>query len=159
MHSPSVIVLVAALSAFTFVVPSASHAETQSEWLQRQLQISDGYAPPPVLLAQEGDRGGRSAIGRGVVQPSHPGKSALRRRVVIQQPAKAYVAAATCQDAVAGGEPPPAPVQVGCAECRVIEPKREADVHGEGLGFAALGALLVFAGFKIMKISGAIQHG
>ena len=31
-------------------------------------------------------------------------------------------------------------------------------MHGEGIGLAALGVLLVVAGFKVMTIAGAIQQ-
>jgi hypothetical protein len=156
MYSQSTIALVAALSTFAFAVPTVSHAENQSEWLHRQLKITDGYAPPPVLPAQDGDRAGASAIRRGAFRTSHPRKPAPRPRVVFQQPANAYEANA-CQEACAGGERPPA--QARCAECGVIESTREVDMHGEGSGLAAVGVLLVLAGFKVRNIVGAIQQG
>jgi hypothetical protein len=34
-------------AALVAVVPALSHAEAQTEWLQRQLQVTDGYIPPP----------------------------------------------------------------------------------------------------------------
>lgn len=155
MYSKSAIALVAALSTFAIAVPTVSHAENQSEWLHRQLQISDGYASPPVLPARDGDRAGASAVRRGALRASHPGKPAPRPRKVFQKPAKAHEATAF-QEPWAGGERPPAPV--GCVECGVIESTREVDMHGEGIGLAALGVLLVVAGFKVMTIAGAIQQ-
>jgi hypothetical protein len=156
MYSQTAIALVAALSTFAFAVPTVSHAEDQSEWLHRQLQITDGYAPPPVLPAQHGVRAGASATRRGAFRASHRGKPAPQPRGVFQQPANAYEAPA-CQAACAGGERPPA--QTGCPECRVIESTRQADAHGEGIGIAAVGVLLAVAGFKVMKLAGAIQQG
>lgn len=32
-------------------LPAISPAETQTEWLQQQLQITDGYTPPPAAAA------------------------------------------------------------------------------------------------------------
>lgn len=54
-------------------------------------------------------------------------------------------------------EPRSAPVE--CADCRLIEAVREVDTHREGLGLVALGALLVFAAYKVTKVAGVIQHG
>ena len=72
MYSKSAIALVAVLGAFAFAVPTVSHAADQSEWLQRQLQMTDGYAPPPVLLAQGGDRAAASAIRGGALRNFTP---------------------------------------------------------------------------------------
>jgi len=55
-------------------------------------------------------------------------------------------------------EPRSAPV-VECADCRLIEAVREVDTHREGLGLVALGALLVFAAYKVTKVAGVIQRG
>lgn len=74
----------------------------------------------------------------------------------MQQPANAPEAAAS-QAVFAGAEIPASPAV--CKDCGVIESKSEADIHGEGVGLAALGALLAFAGFKVMKVVGAIQYG
>jgi hypothetical protein len=38
--------LTAAIGACLLTVASVSHAESQSGWQQRQLEITDGYAPP-----------------------------------------------------------------------------------------------------------------
>ena len=152
----SAIALVAALGTFAFAVATVSHAENQSEWLHQQLQISDGYAPPPVLPAQDGDRASASPIRRGAFRASHPRKPAPQVGVVFQQPASAYEALA-CREACAGGERPPA--QVAWAESGVIKPTRKVDMHGEGTGLAAVGVLLVLAGFKVRNIVGAIQQG
>ena len=189
MYSKSAIALVAALGTFAFAVPTVSHAADQSEWLQRQLQMTDGYAPPPVLPAQGGDRAAASAIRGGALRTFHPGGGlAPRPRRVIRQPATAHEAPA-CQEACAGGERPPVQegsagcgviestrevgmhdqeacvvgerplAQVECAKCSVIEPTREVDTHGEGTGLVAVGLLLVVAGFKVMTAVGAIQRG
>jgi hypothetical protein len=155
MHSKPAIALVVAFGTFAFALPTVSHADNQSQWLQRQLQVTDGYAPPPVLPAQ-GDRAGASAIRRGALRASHPAKPAPRPRAVFQQPANTYEAPA-CQEACAGGERPPA--QVGWAESGVIEPTRAADMRGEGTGLVAIGLLLVLAGFKVRNIVGAMQQG
>ena len=151
----SAVALVAALGTFAFAVPAVSHAESQSEWLDRQLQMTDGYAPPRVLPAQDGDRAGASAIRRGAFRASHHGKPAPRPRRVFQQPANAYEAPA-CQETCGGGERPPA--RVGCAPCGVIESTPEVDLHSEGIGLAAVFVLLFVAGFKVMNVSGAIQQ-
>lgn len=157
MYSQPAIALLAALSLFAFAVPTVSHAENQSEWLNRQLQITDGYAPPPVVLpAKDGDRAGASAIRRSASRASPPRK-APRPRAVLQQTGNVYEEAPACRAACAGGERPPA--QTGCPKCGVIELAREADMHDEGIGFAAVGVLLAVAGFKVMKIAGALQQG
>jgi hypothetical protein len=46
MNKKSTLALTAALGACLLTAASVSYAETQSEWLQRQLEVSDGYAPP-----------------------------------------------------------------------------------------------------------------
>jgi hypothetical protein len=154
MLSKSAIMLVAALSTFALALPTLSQAENQSEWLHQQLQITDGYAPQAVLPAQDGDRAAASPIRRGAILAPHPEKKpASRPRRVIQQPVTAYKVP-VCQEACAGGER--APIQVEWAEYRVVESTREVDRHGEGMGLAAVGVLLVVAGFKVMKIVGAI---
>ena len=156
MYSRSVLVLVAALGIFAFAAPAVSRAESQSEWLHRQLQTTDGYAPPPALPAQDGDRAAASTVRRVASRAPHPGKSAPRTRRVSQQRATAPETP-VCRETYAVSEPSPA--QAECPECRVIESTREVDLHGEGIGLAALGALLFFAGFKVMKTVGAVQPG
>jgi hypothetical protein len=154
MNSRFAIALIAAFSVFA--IPTVSHGENQSEWLQRQLQMTDGYAPPPAPAEQNADRAPASSVRRGALRVSHPVKPALSHRRVSQQPASAHELPG-CQETQAVAERPPA--QVECPECRMIEAKREADIHGEGLGLAALGVLLFLAGFKVMRSVPTFQTG
>lgn len=188
MCSRTTIALVAVLGTAALAVPTVLRAEDQSEWLQRQLQITDGYAPPPALAAQGGDRAGASVsrggalrasppeelpaqnvhragaspIRHSAVRASHLGKPAPQPREVYQQPADAQEVppceAPVCDDPVAGEEEEPAPSQAVCTDCTAIESTREADAHGEGIGLAAVGLLLAVAGFKVLKTLGAIQQ-
>lgn len=154
MYLKSAIALIAAFSVFA--IPTFSQAESQSEWLQRQLQMTDGYAPPPVPAKKDADRAAASSVRRGAFRASHPVKPALPLRRVSQQPASAHELPG-CQETQAVVERPPA--QVECPECRMIEAKRDADIHGEGIGLAALGVLLFLAGFKVMRSVPTFQTG
>lgn len=49
MCAKSAIALATTLGTFVFAVPVLSTAENQFEWVERQLQMTDGYAPPPVV--------------------------------------------------------------------------------------------------------------
>ena len=155
MYSKSVLVVVAR-SAYSLSLHPQSRAESQSEWLHRQLQTTDGYAPPPVLPAQDGDRAAASTVRRVASRAPHPGKSAPRTRRVS---ATASHRSRNPRVSRAYAVSEPSPAQAECPECRVIESKREVDLHGEGIGLAALGALLFLAGFKVMKTVGAVQPG
>jgi hypothetical protein len=156
MYSKSAIALATALGAFALAVPSVSHAENQAEWLQRQMQISDGYAPPPpVLPAPDGDRAGAPTVLRSASRAAHPAKPPPRPRRVLRPPAPVFEAPA-CQAACAVDEGPPA--QVGCPECAAIAPTREIPIHGDGIGLAAVCALLAFAAFKVTNVVGTIQR-
>jgi hypothetical protein len=155
MYPKSAIALVAVLATFACAVPTVSRADDQSEWLQRQLQITDGYAPPPMLTAPDGDRAGAAAVRRTALRASHPRKPAPRPRRVLQRAASAHEPP-VCQATCAGVERPPA--QVPCADCREIESPRRVDMDSEGFGIAAIGMLLLVAGFKVMKMAGALQQ-
>lgn len=52
-------------AALLAVVPALSHAETQTEWLQRQLQITDGYVPPPAEAMPRKEKGCRDSSFEG----------------------------------------------------------------------------------------------
>jgi len=59
MNSKTAIALAAALSTSLLAAPAVAHAESQFEWVQRQLQVTDGYAPPPpVVSSKDGIRSG-----------------------------------------------------------------------------------------------------
>lgn len=47
MKSKTAIALAAVLSTSLFAAPAISHAESGTVWLMQQLQMTDGYAPPP----------------------------------------------------------------------------------------------------------------
>lgn len=53
MNSKSAIALTTALSTFLLAAPIASHAESQDEWLLRQLRITDGYAPSDSVQGEQ----------------------------------------------------------------------------------------------------------
>lgn len=157
MCSKFPIVLVAALGALALTAPAFAHAESQSEWLHRQLQTSDGYAPPPALPAQEVDRTAASPVRRGAARPPQAAKPAPRPRRVSQQPASASETAVCREETPAVSEP--SPPRAECPDCRVIEAAPDVEVHGENIGLAALGVLLLLAGFKVMKTVGTAQVG
>lgn len=156
MCSKFAIALIAALGVVALTAPPVARAESQSEWLERQLQTSDGYAPPPVLPAQEVDRTAASPMRRGASRPPQAAKSVPRPRRVSQRPASAPETLA-CQETVAVSEP--SPPRAECPDCRVIESKPGVDLHSENIGLAALGVLLLLAGFKVIKTVGAVQAG
>ncbi len=93
------------------------------------------------------------------VRLSQHRKPIPRPKRVSQRRARVLPAPPPREDAApAVSEPRPAPV-VECADCRLIEAVREVDTHREGLGLVALGALLVFAAYKVTKVAGVIQRG
>jgi hypothetical protein len=47
---------------------------------------------------------------------------------------------------------------VKCPECAVIAPTREVAIHSDGIGLAAVCALLAFAAFKVTNVVGTIQR-
>jgi hypothetical protein len=155
--------MVAVLGTFALALPTPSRAESQSEWLERQLQMTDGYAPPPVLAVAVQNRhvvAAAPAIRRSPPRAVAPAKSVPRPKRVAQRPAKRTAALKTpVPPAAPAASDPPPPTPVECADCGVIEPFRETDAHREDIGLAALGALLLLAAFKVAKVAGALQHG
>jgi hypothetical protein len=75
MKSKTAIALAAALSTSLLAAPAVSHAESQFEWVQRQLQMTDGYAPPPpAVSAKDGIRSGASTY-EGTALTVNPAQS------------------------------------------------------------------------------------
>ncbi len=118
MHLKSAIALAATLGAFAFATPAVSSAEDQSEWLQRQLQMTDGYAPPPAQRTRIGDRtvASKTAPQQQAFRAPLPAKSALPSREMIHQRGRAHGAV---YREYAGGQHRSARTE--CTECEPAE--------------------------------------
>ena len=76
MKSKTAIALAAALSTSLLAAPAVAHAESRFEWVQRQLQMTDGYAPPPAVSAKHGIRSGTATYeGTALTVTRNPAQS------------------------------------------------------------------------------------
>jgi hypothetical protein len=70
MNPKSTLALATAFGACFLAASGTSYAENQSEWLQRQLEITDGYAPPPAQTAIVSDPARAPAYVRSETAPN-----------------------------------------------------------------------------------------